>query len=82
MAKNRNAVRAGIFMILTVAMVIAIIVGIVGSSRLVESWQERTVQFDLGDDVGGLNVGDDVRIGGFKVGVIKDIQTRTGLRLR
>jgi ABC-type transporter Mla subunit MlaD len=55
-------------------MVIAIIVGIVGSSRLVESWQERTVQFDLGDDVGGLNVGDDVRIGGFKVGVIKDIQ--------
>ncbi len=61
-------------MIVSVAMVIAIVIGIVGSSRLIESWQERTVSFNLADDVGGLNVGDDVRIGGFKVGTIKDIQ--------
>ncbi len=61
-------------MILCLAMVIVIIVGIVGAGRITESWQERTVRFDLSDDVGGLNVGDDVRIGGFKVGILKSIE--------
>jgi len=33
----------------------------------------RNVRFELTDDVGGLRVGDDVRVGGFKVGQVHSI---------
>jgi len=75
--KNRNALRAGIFMIFTIVLIIAGIFSIAGSSKLLEKWRTRTVDFQLTDNLGGLRVGDDVRIGGIKVGQVKSIEIQT-----
>jgi len=78
MAKHtRHAVRAGVFMIVSVALILAIIVVIVGSGELFAPKQEVRVAFGLKDDIGGLRPGDDVRLGGFKIGSIKWIHPGT-----
>lgn len=76
--KERNATRAGIFIVFTVFLIVGIVISINGVGRLAEGRQTRQVTFKLGDDIGGLRPGDDVRVGGFKVGVVSDIDT-TGL---
>jgi ABC-type transporter Mla subunit MlaD len=73
MKEQRNAIRAGLFMLLSIAMVIAIVIGIAGAERFTQTWSDRQAMFSLDDDIGGLAVGDDVRIGGFKVGVVRAI---------
>jgi ABC-type transporter Mla subunit MlaD len=74
MNKKRNALRAGIFIILSIALAITVIIGIKGLDRLLDPVDKRYARFTLQDDLGGLRVGDDVRIGGFKVGQIRDIE--------
>ena len=74
MKQQRNAIRAGLFMLASIAMVIAIIIGIAGAERFTQTWADRQAVFSLDDDIGGLAVGDDVRIGGFKVGVVHKIE--------
>jgi phospholipid/cholesterol/gamma-HCH transport system substrate-binding protein len=73
MAKDRNALKSGIFILVTVAAIIAVIVGIKGLTGLGEPMDRRAVAFSLKDDLGGLQVGDDIRVGGYKVGVIESI---------
>src|SRR5690242_16912798 len=73
MRKDRNALKSGVFMIVTVVLIIAVIVGIKGAENLSEPKEARAVSFDLKSDVGGLQVGDDVRVGGFKVGTVQNI---------
>src|SRR5436190_22845150 len=72
--QERNALKAGIFIIVSVVLVIGVIIAVSGLDRVTEPWQKRSAVFNLADDVGGLRVGDDVRIGGFKVGAVKNIQ--------
>jgi ABC-type transporter Mla subunit MlaD len=74
MAKKRNAVRAGIFMIVSVALVIVVVIAISGAGRFTDTYDTYTVAFSLQDDVAGLRIGDDVRVGGLKVGSVRDIQ--------
>jgi phospholipid/cholesterol/gamma-HCH transport system substrate-binding protein len=74
MAKQRNALRAGIFMIVSLALMIFIIISIAGSAKFTESFTTYPVAFALSDDIGGLRTGDDVRIGGLKVGSVRDIR--------
>ena len=74
MAKQRNALKAGIFILISIVLIFTIAVSIRGLSQLLEPKQDRFVEFSLKDDVGGLRVGDDVRIGGYKVGEVKDIE--------
>jgi ABC-type transporter Mla subunit MlaD len=76
MAKQRNAVRAGIFMIVSVALVIMVIIAISGAGRFTQSFKAYPIAFSLTDDVGGLRVGDDVRLGGVKVGSVGEIEIR------
>jgi phospholipid/cholesterol/gamma-HCH transport system substrate-binding protein len=73
MKNERNALKAGIFMVVSLVLIIAVIVGIKGFGRFAEPLQYRTVTFKLSDDVGGLRIGDDVRIGGAKVGAVRSI---------
>jgi ABC-type transporter Mla subunit MlaD len=73
MAATRNALRAGIFMVVSLAGGIAIVIGIAGSSRFTEHFTKHLVGFTLGDNVGGLRPGDDVRLGGLKVGAVEAI---------
>jgi phospholipid/cholesterol/gamma-HCH transport system substrate-binding protein len=73
MKKERNDLKAGLFIVVSLVLIVAVIVGIKGIGRLIEPSQTATVTFKLSDDLGGLREGDDVRIGGFKVGVVRDI---------
>lgn len=77
MAQERNALKAGIFIVTAVALAIALIVGIQGLEKFTEPSAVRSVRFNLSDDLGGLRVGDDVRVGGFKVGVVRSIDLVT-----
>src|ERR1700690_3981639 len=74
MAKNRNALSAGIFMVLSVAAIIAIVIGIYGSARFSKHFTPRLVSFKLSDNLGGLQEGDDVRLGGQWIGSVDSVQ--------
>jgi ABC-type transporter Mla subunit MlaD len=76
MAKERNNLKAGIFILVSIGLIVTIILSISGIDRLFSPEQERSVSFRLSDDLGGLQVGDEVRIGGFKVGAVESIQLR------
>jgi phospholipid/cholesterol/gamma-HCH transport system substrate-binding protein len=74
MKRERNDLKAGIFILLSLVLIVGVIIAIKGIGRLLEPSQEATVVFNLSDDIGGLRAGGDVRIGGFKVGVVRDIE--------
>lgn len=74
MANKRNSLRAGIFIILSIVLAVTVIIGIKGLDRLLDPVDRRYARFTLQDDLGGLRVGDDVRIGGFKVGQVREIE--------
>src|SRR5688572_8718894 len=71
---DRNAFKAGIFIIISIVLIIGVIVGIKGLRQIVEPYQVRTATFTLGDDIGGLRIGDDVRVGGLKVGSVRSLR--------
>lgn len=73
MKKERNATKAGFFIVFSTVLIIVIVLAIKGGGRLAEPQQSRVVQFKLSDDLGGLRVGDDVRVGGYKVGAVSAI---------
>jgi len=73
MNRQRNAVRAGLLIILSLLLVFTVVISIRGLSGFVEPHQIRTVCFALKDDLAGLRVGDDVRIGGYRVGDVRSI---------
>src|SRR4051794_30371029 len=79
---DRNAFKAGVFIVVSIVLILAVIVSIKGVGRLIEPQQVRTATFTLADDIGGLRVGDDVRVGGLKVGIVKSLaierQTEAG----
>ena len=70
MNKDRNALKAGTFIVVAVILSAAIVVAIKDFGRFTEKSVVRAVRFKLSDDIGGLRVGDDVRVGGFKVGSV------------
>src|SRR5438105_15844138 len=74
MNKKANPLRAGIFIILTIIRAITVIIGIKRLDRILDPVDKRYARFTLQDDLGGLRVGDDVRIGGFKVGQVREIE--------
>jgi ABC-type transporter Mla subunit MlaD len=70
MNKDRNALKAGTFIVAAVILSAAVVVAIKDFGHFAEKTAVRSVRFKLADDLGGLRVGDDVRVGGFKVGSI------------
>ncbi|HWP39905.1 MAG TPA: MlaD family protein [Tepidisphaeraceae bacterium] len=78
MQDERNSLKAGLFIIASIVLGIGIIVGIKGVGRFLEPVQRVTVRFELKDDVGGLSPGDEVRIGGAKVGIVRGVELVPG----
>ncbi len=74
MNRDRNAFKAGLFILVAVALSIAIILSIQGAGRLTGPKQVRQARFKLSDDLGGLRVGDEVRVGGYKIGSVQSVQ--------
>jgi phospholipid/cholesterol/gamma-HCH transport system substrate-binding protein len=77
MEKQRNALRAGLFMVISLALVVFVIIAISGAGRFTQSFTTYPVVFSIADDIGGLQAGDDVRLGGLKVGSVRDISIHT-----
>jgi ABC-type transporter Mla subunit MlaD len=73
-SQPRSDLRAGLFILISIALIVGIVIGIKGVHSLFTPMQTHRVRFSLKDDLGGLAIGDDVRLGGFKVGVIKSIE--------
>lgn len=73
MVKERNDLKAGVFIIISIALIMTIVLSIKGLGRFFDPSNRRTVSFKLADDLSGLRVGDEVRLGGFKIGTIQDI---------
>ncbi len=74
MNKQRSSLRAGIFILISTALILGMIVIIKGGLQAFEPMQTRKARFALSDDLGGLRVGDNLRIGGYTVGEVKDIR--------
>src|SRR5437764_14144985 len=73
MKKDRNALKSGLFILLAVAASIGIVIAIKGIETWTQPKELRAVSFSLKDDVGGLQIGDDVRVGGYKVGTVREM---------
>src|SRR5690606_19108574 len=73
MTKQHNELRAGLFILVAVALILAVIFSIRGISEWADPTRELRVRFNLDDDIGGLRIGDEVRIGGYKVGTVTNI---------
>ena len=74
MKKDRNAFKAGLFILVTIVLIVVIVVSIKGAGRFVEPQQKRIALFPMDADIGGMRVGDEVRLGGLKVGTIESIE--------
>ncbi len=77
MSKERNSLKAGLFIIVSVVLTVGIVIAIKGVRRFIEPAQHHLVRFKLSDDIGGLAAGDPVRIGGATVGSVRDIELET-----
>jgi len=77
MSKQRNAARAGSFIVVSIVLILAVVVGIKRAGGFFNPSVSRKATFSLKDDIGGLRVGDDVRIGGYKVGIVRRIEVGT-----
>ena len=74
--KERSQFKAGLFIIISVLLIFGVVIAIKGVRTVFVPVDERTVRFNLSDDLGGLRIGDEVRIGGFKVGVVHRIDLK------
>jgi ABC-type transporter Mla subunit MlaD len=74
MNRDRNALKAGTFIVASAIVVAGTIVAIKDFGQFAEPAQVRVVRFKLTEDLGGLRVGDELRVGGFKVGSVKSIE--------
>ncbi len=80
MAKERNNLKAGVFILVSIGLIVGVILSIQGIGRFFVPEQRQAVSFRLSDDLGGLQVGDEVRLGGFKVGSVTRIELRNDVR--
>jgi ABC-type transporter Mla subunit MlaD len=78
--KQRDAFRAGVFMLLSIVLILVMVVAIKGFARVFEPAQVRAARFSLRDDLGGLQVGDNLRVAGFTVGEIQSIRLVTNVQ--
>ena len=74
MDKDTNAFKAGLFILLSMAAAVAVLIAIRGAGQLFEPERDIDVAFDLTQNLGGLKVGDPLRVGGFDQGRVSDIQ--------
>jgi ABC-type transporter Mla subunit MlaD len=74
MNKDRNALKAGTFIVVAVILAGAVVVAIKDFGHFAEPTRVQAVKFKLGDDLGGLRVGDDARVGGFNVGSVVAVE--------
>ena len=76
MPDDKNALKAGLFIVVAVALIAGVWVAIKGLGTFTEDQRVNTVVFSLTDDIGGLKEGGEVRVGGYKVGTVTEIHIK------
>jgi ABC-type transporter Mla subunit MlaD len=74
MNKDRNALKAGTFIVVSFILAVAVVVSIKDFGNFAEKSVVRSARFKMADNLGGLRVGDDLRVGGFRVGSVTSIE--------
>ena len=73
MSNDRNAFRVGLFIVISIALIVGVVIAIQGAEQIFQPNQTLVARFGLRDDLSGLRVGDEVRVGGLKQGVVQSI---------
>ena len=73
MATNSNAVRAGAFIVITAIISLAVVIVVSGPGRFAPK-NDYVAMFPLDADIQGMRAGDDVRLGGARVGSVKEVE--------
>jgi ABC-type transporter Mla subunit MlaD len=71
--RERSQFKAGLFILVSILLIFGVVIAIKGVAVVFTPVDERKVRFNLNADIGGLRIGDEVRIGGYKVGIVHAI---------
>ena len=71
--RHANPLKAGLFIVVSFTIALAIFFGITGTNSLRVGSKEYSVVFDLDEDVNGLTIGSEVRLGGLTVGTVREV---------
>jgi ABC-type transporter Mla subunit MlaD len=74
MARQRNDLAAGLFILISLALLMGVIIGVKGVGQIVEPLQSVEARFPLDANVGGLRTGADVRLGGARAGSVRSVE--------
>lgn len=74
MTKSNNHFKAGLFIIISFGIALGIFFGITSSTLFNGPRNHFTAIFELADDVGGLEQGSPVRVGGINVGNVDEVE--------
>jgi len=74
MSHTRDNLKAGIFVLLGIVLALVVVFLLVDVDRLFEQQQTVRVVYQLGDGVGGLKPGAEVKLGDQPVGTVTEIQ--------
>jgi ABC-type transporter Mla subunit MlaD len=74
MKNDKSALKAGLFIVTCIVLAVGILVAIKGTGSLFDPMRTVSVAFDLTENVGGLKVGDTVRVGGHDQGRVTAIR--------
>lgn len=73
MAQNRNAARAGLFIVASAIIALGVIVVISGPDRFTPK-RGYVATFDINENLQGIRPGDQVRLGGIRVGAVTSVE--------
>src|SRR5690349_20736833 len=73
MTNDKNAFKAGLFILIAIALGVTVFVMIRGAGSFFRPMREVTVAFMLDENLGGLKIGNTVRVGGYDQGRVPNI---------
>lgn len=73
MPSDKNAFKAGLFILISLALGVTVFVMIRGAGSFFRPMRDVTVAFTLSENLGGLKIGNTVRVGGFDQGRVTKI---------
>jgi len=74
MTNDRSALKAGAFMFIALILGVSVFIGIRGAGSFLTATTQLTIVFNIHDNLGGLKIGDTVRIGGYDQGRVTAIE--------
>ena len=74
MTNDKNALKAGLFIVTSIALGVIVLIAVKGAGSLLVAKHDVKVAFVLTENLGGLKIGYLVRVGGYEEGRVRNIQ--------